>query len=249
MVSVTYPGIDRAIGIVATEIEIVTAERNAFDDFLARISDIPTDSVETPASDAGTAAGLMVGSAGPTRNLEAVQSAYRETVMAVPHYDSEYGEPLSKHLATEVDGTLAGQTACGTVVTRPVLAALASAIGEARTKRERFLTELNRERKSLETVTTRLGDIERQTHSIGTGLRTDTHDSPADALQELEGRCTGLARTRQQTIHGRSASAWSGVDEESLLQYLYVDIETDTPALAALGSCLATIRRHKRQLG
>jgi len=248
MVSVTYPRIDRAMGIVEDEIDILAAESDEFQAFLRQLETISTDSFETAASDSGTAVGTMADASRPTSNLQTVRTAYRETVMAVPHYESEYGEPLEAHLASEIDVSLACQITRGTVLTGPVLAALRGAIGETLTKRADLLTELQRERESLESVVGRLTELERRTHEIGVQLEDEAHDSVAATLETLEERCTELARDRQRTIHGRSANAWSGIDEESLLQYLYVDLETNTPALAAIGSCLETVRRHQRHL-
>jgi hypothetical protein len=190
----------------------------------------------------------MVDASQPTSNLTAVRTAYRETVMDVPHYESEYGEPLEEHLASEIDVSLACQISRGTVLTGPVLAALRGAIEETLAKRADFLAELQRERESLESVVGRLRELERRTHEIRKHLKDGIHDSVAATLDTLEERCAELARTRQQTIHGRSANAWSGIDEESLLWYLYGGLETKTPALRAIGSCLETVRWHQRQL-
>lgn len=248
MVSVTYPCLDRAMDIAQTEIDILTAERDAFDDFLARLADVSTDCLDVSPTDVGTAGATLVDQSQPTTNLDAVRTAYRETVMAVPHYESEYGESFVEHLGAEVDATLANQIAHGTVLTGPVLAALKGAIDTGRTNRHDLISELQRERASLERVGSTLTEIERQTHRIGTQLPADTKDSLEAELAALETRCADLAKSRQQTIHGRAATAWSGVDEESLLRYLYADLETETPALSAIGSCLITIRRHQRQL-
>lgn len=248
MVSVTDPCLDRAMEIVQSEIDILTAERDAFDDFLARLADISTDHLDVSPTDVGTAGATVVDQSQPTSNLEAVRTAYRETVMAVPHYESEYGESFVEHLGAEVDATLASQIAHGTVLTEPVLAALRAATEDGRSNRHDLIAELQRERDSLTQVVSTLTEIERQTHRIGTQLPADTQDSLGAELTALETRCADLANTRQQTIHGRAATAWSGVDEDSLLRYLYADLETETPALSAIGSCLATIRRHQRQL-
>lgn len=248
MVSVTYPRIERAMSIVEDEMDILVAESDAFQAFLRRLETISTDNFETAARDSGTAVGTMVDASQPTSNLQAVRTAYRETVMAVPHYESEYGEPLEAHLATEIDVTLACQITRGTVLTSPVLAALRGAIEETLAKREDFLAELQRERESLETVAGSLTELEGRTHEIGKQLGDGCHDSVKATLDALEERCAELARNRQQTIHGRSANAWSGIDEDSLLQYLYVDLNTTTPALAAIGACLETVRHNQRQL-
>lgn len=247
MVSVTYPRIDQAVDLIDTEIEIVTDERDAFDDFLGRLADIPTDSFDAPAGHTGAAIGTLVDSSQPTTNIVAVRQAYKETVMSVPHYQTEYGESFAEHLSAEIDNTLASQIVQGTVLTGPVLDALTGAIREARTKREDFLSGLRRERESLTGIAESLSDVERRNHRLRTQIPTDC-GSIAPRLHALETRCMELAKTRQETIHGRSASSWSGVDDESLLGYLYADLQTDTPALAAIGSCLASVRTHQQAL-
>ncbi len=261
MVRTTQPTIERARGRVETEIELVERERKAFRRFVARLHDMggerPTPGemdTERPSAGETSAGGgpavATVREPTPSEGLRAVRAAYRETVMAVPHYDREYGDTLAESMAAELGETLAGHVVDGQVLTPRLYEAVRAASERARDDRSDFLRHLGQERESLCEVAAELNDIESRLVELET--RIDQAPTSAqlsrvdDALAALEERCTDLANRRQATIHGRSVRKISGVEGVSLLQYLYADrLATVTPALSDLADCLDAVR-HQR---
>lgn len=250
MVRTRQPTIDRAMTIVGEEIEIVRREQRAFDRFLDRLSDVQvTDRNPVESADNGPTM-LVTGTSEPSECLQTIQQAYRETVMAVPHYEREYGDTLEENVAAEFGETLAAHVANGQTIPPPLYDALVEASEQTRNDRRDFLRMLRRERDSLQETGTELNQIESRAVEldghIAAASHSDTLASIDDELATLENRCTDLATRRQETVHGRSVKAFSGVDEVSLVQYLYANMETVTPALSDVADCLDVIY-HQRE--
>lgn len=252
MVQTRQPTIDRALSRVEDEIDIVEAERDAFARFLARLEDASATAFDaTGPTTGGGSTALTTGDARQSAELRQIRQAYRETVMALPHYEREYGDTLRESLAEELGETLAGHLVDGQVLAPPVREALVAGVERARDDRGQFLGLLRRERASLETVASELNDIEARLVELEARVSAASESGRLAAidstLAELERQCTDLATARQETIHGRTARQVSGVDGCSLVGYLYEDMETTTPALSDATSCLDSIRHQRRR--
>jgi len=242
-----------AVGTVDREIEYITDERVAFDRFRARLSKVDP---WRPAESDGNAVSAGLGGGGPAlaaarseprtgAGLRTVRTAYRETVMAVPHFEAEYDDTLSENLAAEFGADVATQVVDGTRLTPPLYRALAAAADRAVDERRRFRRALERERDSLVTVRDELAACERRLDDLVTDL--DGADSARlsrldERLADAESTCADLADERQQLVHGRPAVPLSGVDGVSLVSFLYSDRERRCPALAAVADCLERVR-------
>jgi len=241
--------IDRAISIVEEELEIIRTEREAFTRFLDRIQEIRPDNREP--IDRSQDDRLISAPVIETRSdrLTQVRSAYRETVMEVPHYDREYGDTFTESLAVEIGETVAGQLIDGQYLTSALHNALLEASETARDERDDFVCILRRERYSLQTIEAELTSIESRLEELSQQIAATSESEELaridDSLDQLDQQCADLATRRQDLIHGRSISTFSGIDEQSLVHYLYADLETTTPALCELTRCLDRIR-HQR---
>jgi hypothetical protein len=250
MVRTRQPTIDRALALVDEETALIETERKAFERFLARLRDVPATGLEgaSQATGGGPTA-LTTGEATSSDALRRIRRAYRETVMAVPHYDREYGDTLRESLTEELGGTLASHVVDGLVLTPPIHDALVGAAEQVRDDRDSFLQQLRRERESLQTVADELNDVEAQLVELDERIEAATRSTRLAALDQrlesLERRCSELATRRQERIHNRRARELSGVDAVSLAGYLYGDLETDTPALADIASRLEAVRTHR----
>lgn len=248
MSSATYPIIEQATDRVDSELDIIASERSAFTTFLARISDLPVNQTSEARSVSAPAVAMHIDSQRPATSIKQIRTAYRNTVMSVPHHDVEYGDTLVENLGREFNSELAERLTNGTVLTQPVYAALVTAATNRRNTRDTMQTDLRRERNSLLTTTDALEDIEIRAYDIGNEL-TGTSGSESQVqrdLAHLEYRCADLLETRQRVIRRRSIADWNGINTGSLAAYLYDDLKTTTPALSAIGSCLTTIRTLQR---
>ncbi|KAA9399861.1 hypothetical protein Har1130_01910 [Haloarcula sp. CBA1130] len=247
----SQPRIEQALAVVQREIDCVEAELTAFRRFRTNLASIePTGQ---PAGTVDTAAGgmsaLSTRQPKPDTSLRAVREAYRETVMAVPHYEAEYDDTLEANMSMEFGPELGTQIATGTRLTPRLYDALLTTSEGAHDERETLLPALERERESLQSVRATLDDCERRGAALGANARRTTDpvrlDTIDDQLAEIEADCETTAATRQQQLHSRSAAALSGLDGTSLVQYLYDGCSVTCPALADIVACLDTIRRHR----
>lgn len=195
---------------------------------------------------AGAVGALAVSDPPRDAGLEAVRTAYRETVMAVPHYEAEYDDSLRENVAVEFGPDLAASVVDGRSLTAFTLDALATACEKAIDERRQFLRVLRHERESLvdvrddlRAVAESISDVERAVENEPSSTELGRLDGQ---LAEYETRCGDLAERRQRLLHGRSASVISGIDDRSLTRYLYGNDDRRCPALADVADCLEAIR-------
>lgn len=109
---------------------------------------------------------------------------------------------------------------------------------------------LRRERESLRGIAEELNETEARLveldDRIDEAIESSRLTEVDETLQRLEARCEALVDRRQELIHHRGRQPLSGVDSESLPQFLYEDLGTVTPALADASSCLRTLRHERR---
>ncbi len=249
-----HPLIERALTIITEEIEIAATERRAFERFRARTS--ATDPERPPASGgrlAGSAATAVAGCGdGSTGgSLAQVRTAYRETVMSVPHFESEYGDTLKQNVVAEFGADLGRQVVEGDRLTDALHEALLTAAESAIDERDTYERTLRKERESLSQVQAEVADCETQAYTLGEKIddasRSETLGELDERFATLERRCTDLAAARQEVIHDRRSSQISGIGDRSLVAFLYGDLETTCPGLTGITRCLETIRSRRRE--
>ncbi|MFB6202040.1 MAG: hypothetical protein ABEI98_08515 [Halorhabdus sp.] len=249
MTETTQPSINRAITRSERERALLKTERDAFRSLLTRVSEIQVDGVASPTvTTGGSTTVVQPVTSRSSRHLRELRSAYRETVMAVPHYEAEYGESLRENLAAECGHSLARQIVDGQSLTPTVYDGFVDACKRARDERERLGQYVDRERDSLERYADRLDEIESTAVEVGSRISSAAYVSPPsrvdETLERLESNCATLAKERQEQLHSRSVAEIDGTEVE-LLEYLYSDMETMTPVLGDVATCLETIRHHR----
>lgn len=242
-----------ARAVLEEEITRTVAERDAFATFARRVNGIDGGAA-TPGTP-GRAGEII--SRSPSRSpstdarLERVETAYRETVMGVSHYRSEYDETLAESLTAEFCEEVSSAIQDGTRFTPQLKGALLRGSRRSRNEREALLATLDRERDALEDATAAFGEIE---EALG---RMDECPLPSkslgdlgadwDRLAALEGRCTGLIADRQDRIHAdRAVTAHNRPLD--LHEYVYGPLPVTHPVLAEGVELLVGIRTARRRL-
>ena len=218
-------------------------ERDSFEAFRSALADVETvGRAEGVAADgsAGPAAVHTVGSVQTGRNdgVRRMCEAYRRTVMAVPHYDEEYGEPLTENLAQEFGADVATAMANASVLTDDLCDAVDDAAAVSRTERDEFVDLLDREESSLETVERRLDEVTDRLDVIDPCERPPTNEGfdelreRYDAVRDLRERLDELAADRQQTLAAHRRTLSDRVP--SVTEFLYPDMDEQFPVLAGI---------------
>ena len=250
----------------------VLDERDAFESFADRVAQIDTVSVATDTTPTGVPAGALrgIGSPGGGRRpgsgpgadsvtLRRVMTAYRDTVLSLPHYRTEYDETAAESLTAELgpdaatalvsDGGLSSG-ARSALVDRSRRAAdargrLADAIDEEIDElgdREAALSSVDRRRRRL------LGHLD----GIRPGRGTDAAIDVWNRLEELERECDELAAERQRSLDDPPLTPEAGPDgdrERPFYGYLYAPVDGPRyPVLAQIAEVADGIRADRERV-
>jgi hypothetical protein len=236
-----------ALSLVSQERNRTAAERNAFESFARRVSAIDMSESRSSRS-AGRERGPTAMSApagiddhtgGRSAPMAEVEQAYRETVMTVSHYEQEYDEPLTEHLAAEFGTEIGIAVAQSDTLTPQLREALIDASIQSRDERVELLGRLDEERQHLQSASTSLEELSEAVKTVEASLAQRADCELADAwerLEDLEGDCRTLLQEQQCRIDGNDCKI-------SLQEYLYAPREWSYPIL---GDGLAGIDRVQR---
>ena len=239
-----------ARSIVRREREVATVERQAFARFAERVENVETTTAPTAAQP--TASALAVQSP-ESDGMRAVREAYRGTVMAMPHYEEEYGEDLWTDMAIEFGSDTATAVAENDTLTPQLKTALVEASRRAHQKRASFIRTLKTEYAALAEAEDTLTAVDEKTTRIA--QTADSHRSLDDAarqsadanvsayrhLETLEDDCERELRTRQNRLDRDD-----GPTESNLQEYLYASRSWTYPVLNDTLDCLRRVRAEKR---
>jgi hypothetical protein len=236
----TFRHIAEARSLVAEERDRTAAERDAFADFERRVSGIEASpSVPT----GGSTVAMTTGP--PDRQLQHVRDAYRETVMSVPHYGTEYDEPIQANMTAELGEEVTAAVFDGRGFNRQLKSGLLSQCGEARRRRQELLTALDREERRLTGATEELRGIE-------SAFDARTTPPPAelgfaelsdrwDRLGDVEAQCRAVIEERAEDRRGT-------VDERTAFrEYVYRSLPTEYPVVSDAVRLLDRIGERRRE--
>ena len=131
-----------ATAAISRECAAVAAERRALARFADRLEEVPTSQLSRSVQ------GSVVTASSPATGggMAAVEEAYRETVMAVDHYEADYDEPFAEHLASEFGEQVASAVVTNDRLSPQVKSALLTGAREGCQKRTQYIEALNGER-------------------------------------------------------------------------------------------------------
>lgn len=208
----------------------VAAEQKAFSEFASGVQSLSTAQQTTGGgviariSDAG-AAGCQ---------LKKVREQYRESVMSLPDYDSEYGETFEEHFAAEFGHEIASVVLNGQQLNKPVKHLLVQQARESGQHRQQLLDGLELEERSLHEARAHLEPIDAFLIDVKPNrLRTMTIPELVeidDEIRKWQTQSESLLRTRQREIQTVNRRVGSGT-ENLLQEYLYQHHKVTFPVL------------------
>jgi hypothetical protein len=250
--------IDQAETRVKIERDAVTARVDAFESFIDRVADLPTDSTPSAVSGTVTAGPQLQVNSSADDGCRQVCTAFAETVRPHSVTDVDGPEPLLETVREELTDTIAVALAPATDASfTPELKQ--TIISEARTRQG----EANASREALEREEANLGRAGAAVDEIATwiveanetpltDLGFDTLRQRHEALAGHRDRCTELVRERQTFLQGTTNDGIGvGLRNRSLIQYLYQELSVDHPVLSTVATldstcmeCQQTVRDH-----
>lgn len=208
----------------------VSREIDAFDAFLDRVGAVDPG---RPAPAGGVRAmHRRSGGAG----LDAIRSAYEDTVMSVTHYDEEYGDTYRESVVAEFGPEIGVALTEGPRLQPHLKRAVTEKARQCRADREQFLEVLDAESESIEAVGSGVRDVRSE-------LRDFDPDPPASRgfgaleaewrrLDFLEGELDGLATDRQRAIIRQRRSFTLPTGAPDVPSYLYQGHDDEYPLLS-----------------
>lgn len=219
--------IRRADDIASEERAELTAEIEAFDEFVRRVDDV---AVRPPpvASPGPPAVADRRDSGEPAHRT--VRRAYRETVMDLSHYEDTYGEPLPENVAAELSPEVAAAIANDVAFTPALKSRVSDAAAAARARRERFRAVVESETRSLRAA---YADLREVVVAMRGGESESTATPRADGArprspEDLRRQCQRVAADRQRTLQQQRQVPFV---DQTLGGYLYYDCPWDHPVL------------------
>ncbi|WP_435124397.1 DUF7260 family protein [Halobaculum sp. D14] len=227
-------------------------ERDAFERFRRRLAGLDAAAPTPPSPDPPGGGALAVSGSAAGRSgtggadLQAARDAYRDTVMATPHYDEEYDESLAENLAAEYNATVAGAVVDGDGLTPQLHATLASGAVRAREERDDLLGSLDAEETDVEEAERTLAPaVEAADRVRDADVDDATYtDLVADyeRLEWHERRVESLLADRQDRIHDREAERPHWYD------YLFESLQSPYPVLSAATGALDRLESARERL-
>lgn len=230
---------EKAADALATECRRTTAEVEAFRTFEKRVGEL----TPTGGTAVGKAASVQtVASSG--HGLDAVRKQYEATVMAVPHYESEYSESYAKNVREELGPDISTLLVGGHTFERHHKHAIVSKTRETRELREQLVAALEAERESLTALEEPVCSLAEQVDSLDTAhLETDSHrllDAYRSRLDVLETRCHELIERRQSEMVTERRSLSLPISGPDIQTYVYNDLTVTYPVIATLTELVDT---------
>ena len=263
--------IPRAHDILDKEVTRTSAERDALRQFRAQCAQIEPDShspttgmdTTTPSSASQTLSTGLTGLTNMIRTrtqhttpttssaLTQVHEAYRETVMALDHYDEEYNEPLAVNLAAEVGDDLASAITANERFPSQIKQSLDHAIQQCIASRTMLLDDLEQEREALDTAETTITEIiewlrAHTTQPMDAWSLTERYQL-YETLEAHESHCNAVAAARQQRVRNHRTTA-ARADDRLFNAYLYESLSVAYPILADLATLGDLLREARGRL-
>lgn len=222
------------------------AERDAFDRFARRLAHVEAGSPGVPETTGGE---TMLARSAEDPALEQIRDAYRETVMAVPHYDEEYDEPAATNMAAEFGEEVTTAVLNGPQFTPGLKQALLGKAAESRQQREELLAALDREERALSEAAAVVGDVDATLREMNERPLADrSFDDLArahDRLDDLEGDVGRVVIDRQGALNEDFEVGSRATRSHAFHEYLYQSLPVTYPVLADATTQLSRIREAK----
>jgi hypothetical protein len=205
------------------------AEIDAFENFLDRLAKIPPHPYQT---DGGLLHDTVQSQSPASHTFQgAVETAYRETILAVEHWEDAYGEKTALESITNEFGAdvTAGLTGGSATWSHLLWNELQSASEAAIETRKQTLPILAAERKQLDTLRGSLAEIGDELAAIERSEYFFAERS--DRLTTIQEHLDKLTHDQQVYLRQRKPS-----DENLFSSIVYPDLDTDYPGLAALAT-------------
>jgi len=237
---------DAALDSVRRERREVKRECQAFQGFRQRVQAIETQTPRFEQSVVGlnehhSSAGGSV--------RDTIEPWYRDTVMAVDHYEDVYGDSFEANISTEFGSDVLILISEATTFSPLIKQRLLEAAQQCIDCRRVFLEGLQDEFTTLKDAQSTVQEIRESISEFGSmevqgATDTDLLDR-YDTLHTLNDECQSWIQQRQEEIHAHRIEQSVDTDAYTdLCSYLYDELEVDYPILATFVDIMELISQY-----
>ncbi len=224
---------------IDTEIRRTRSEAHAFKDFAVEVRKL-----DSSASSTGTAGTITRSVAVNTPNSrQKLKSAYKNTVMEVPHYKEEYGDSFQESFIAEFGAALGEAVLQGPSFDPRQRRLLLAKTQQARQDRSKLIDTLDEEQESVRTLSSQIrevseeiGKLEEKAAAAG---RFDSFVDIRSRLLTIESTSESLIATRQETLTEQRKTLSLPIDAPDVPTYLYKEMDVTYPLLASIADILS----------
>jgi|AntRauTorcE11898_2_1112593.scaffolds.fasta_scaffold07649_3 hypothetical protein len=233
-----------AVGALDAEYDRTSRERDAFAAFVDRVADIDAENPRL------TDGGSVAVNGSRTGRLSEVVDAYRDTVMAVPHYDDEYDDTLPEHVAAEFGEDVALAVENGAILSPQLKRTLCASGLQAKQRRERLLVALDAEEESLTESTRTLSDVDDALERVDLDRDRSRDALVADwqVVQAANEDVRSLLSDRQSDIHEQRHVVGQAGGPTTLYEYVYDELPSSYPVLSVGTTAVKRTRELRQRL-
>jgi len=255
--------VEEGIETCQEERDYLAAERGAFQTFLDRIRSvdpIETDSRATALTDLQNTPHTTLANRDPgDATFKYVISAYKETVLSLPHYRKEYNETLAESLTAELGQDIVTALATNKTLVPATQQALIERSQQAITSRTNLIEAITAEIDALTETQADLNEIETRRHNLRTHLDATKRNQSEAAfdvlctLRNLKSEADDIAKSRQKRLQNapikKDTTATSPVEPIDFYEYLHGKEGTPRyPVLSAVAELGSDIRTDQQQV-
>jgi len=219
-----------ALECVDRDLRRTIAEEEAFKTFSRHLASMEPDRPSSHENVVGGCAPLLRESSQSAKLVD-VREAYRDTVMAVPHYEEEFDETLRENLGSEFPRDVASVLIDGDRLTPSLYDALHQTVNGDISERRALRKALDTERESLREVRDGIERIGDAVLSKCPPSWDGSMDVPLERAVEWCSTCDDLAEARQNTWQSGALPISRQSMIEGFYEYLYADLTVVYPAL------------------
>jgi len=239
--------IPAAIKTLSTEYNQINLEIDAFQEFESRVSRINPDPGTT-----SSISGLGYQQEVTEDRCMKVRTAYKETVMSVPHYDEEYNDTYPLSIKEEFGSDVAVALTKSMNFTSITKSALLDSVKDAINEREKLRDVVETEKKSLTTSHNSLSDIAKDADDISkvklNNLEFGALDAYRNQITVLFENLNHIATKRQNVIHNIRNKMRSSALDANIYGYFYQNLSIRHPVLAVIGDIGKILNKLKETI-
>ena len=243
--------IESAKETVQIEQRRVTDEIEAYEQFATKLTTMSKTSpshATSGAFDSTTEAGLIP-------ETSSIKNLFEETVMSVPHYEEDYDESFTEHIAAEFTPEIALLLNETDWLTEQHTSVLDSYIHTAITERKDLAQTLEVEYDSVDHLGSQVHKRSQQvleiSHREFNCMDFGALEAHWRRLETITTKCDSIAADRLELIDSPTRAVGRSNSDISLNSYLYEDLAYDYPILATigiLGSCIYALQTQIERL-